>query len=108
MLATFSDRSWFLGNETEKPHLVISYHNDTPFLAYHTPMQKKRARGFAAEERADWQQRSGCCGGGETGGEVGSMKKWTQSEKVEWLVSIVLSIVASVATTMLAKWLGVW
>lgn len=36
------------------------------------------------------------------------MKKWTQSEKVEWLVSIVLSIVASVATTMLAKWLGVW
>ena len=42
------------------------------------------------------------------GGEVGSMKKWTQSEKVEWLVSIVLSIVASVATTMLAKWLGVW
>ena len=36
------------------------------------------------------------------------MRKWTQSEKVEWLVSIVLSIVASVATTMLAKWLGVW
>ena len=106
MLATFSDRSWFLGNETEKPHLVISYHNDTPFLAYHTPMQKKRARGFAAETKAEphkkgppWKT---------AGGEVGSMKKWTQSEKVEWLVSIVLSIVASVATTMLAKWLGVW